>query len=94
MTGVRVGRWAAALALLFAAAPVLAQKPGGTLRLFDRDSPASGSIHEEATISAVAPFMASSTISCSLRSARAQNRLDMIGPELADSWSWNADNTR
>jgi peptide/nickel transport system substrate-binding protein len=34
-----------------------AQKPGGLLKFFHRDSPASGSIHEEATISAVAPFM-------------------------------------
>ena len=38
--------------------PVLAQKTGGTLKFYHRDSPASGSIHEEATVSAVAPFMA------------------------------------
>src|SRR5262245_48397290 len=37
--------------------PASAQKSGGILKLFDRDSPASASIHEEATVSAVAPFM-------------------------------------
>ena len=42
---------------LLAAWPALAQKSGGMLKFFHRDSPASGSIHEEATISAVAPFM-------------------------------------
>ncbi len=28
-----------------------AQKPGGTLRIYHRDTPASASIHEEATVS-------------------------------------------
>ena len=45
-----------ALVMLFAG-PVAAQKSGGILKLFHRDSPASVSIHEEATISAVAPFI-------------------------------------
>ena len=51
-----------ALALLgiagLAAEPAAAQKSGGILRLYHRDSPASLSIHEEATISAIAPAMA------------------------------------
>ena len=34
-----------------------AQKPGGTLRVYHRDSPASMSIHEEATFSTVIPIM-------------------------------------
>src|ERR1700722_10386862 len=38
--------------------PAVAQKSGGTLKFFHRDSPASMSIHEEATISTVAPTMA------------------------------------
>ena len=38
--------------------PAAAQKQGGTLRIFLRDTPPGPSIHEEATISTVAPFMA------------------------------------
>ena len=57
MSAARAAKWGAyaltALYLGWAATPVLAQKSGGTLRLFHRDSPASGSIHEEATISVV-----------------------------------------
>ena len=34
-----------------------AQQSGGILKFFHRDSPASMSIHEEATISTVAPMM-------------------------------------
>jgi peptide/nickel transport system substrate-binding protein len=37
--------------------PAAAQHTGGTLKFFHRDSPASMSIHEEATISTVAPMM-------------------------------------
>src|SRR5437660_804842 len=48
------------LALAFAvslAYPAAAQKQGGSLRIYQRDNPPSASIHEEATISTVAPFM-------------------------------------
>ncbi len=38
--------------------PAAAQKQGGTLRIYHRDNPPSASIHEEATISTVMPFMA------------------------------------
>ena len=44
-------------ALLALAAPASAQKTGGTLRVSHRDNPPSASIHEEATISTVMPFM-------------------------------------
>jgi peptide/nickel transport system substrate-binding protein len=40
-----------------------AQKPGGILRIPHLDSPASMSIHEESTISALAPMMGCSTTS-------------------------------
>ena len=42
--------------------PALAQKQGGVLKVYHRDSPASMSILEEATISTVLPMMGSSTI--------------------------------
>ena len=45
-------------AFVLAAAPGFAQKQGGTLKISHRDNPPSASIHEEATISVVQPFMA------------------------------------
>ncbi|HZT47240.1 MAG TPA: peptide ABC transporter substrate-binding protein, partial [Hyphomicrobiaceae bacterium] len=55
-------RIALAIALSLGAAtlavtPALAQKQGGTLRIYHRDNPPSASIHEEATVSTVMPFM-------------------------------------
>jgi hypothetical protein len=45
-------------AMIFTAVgPASAQTSGGILKLYHRDSPGSLSIHEEATISAVAPAM-------------------------------------
>ena len=44
--------------LLFSICEVaLAQKPGGVLRVYHRDSPASMSIHEEGTNSTEIPMM-------------------------------------
>jgi peptide/nickel transport system substrate-binding protein len=48
---------AAAVMMLIAAGPALAQKPGGILKVQHWDSPASMSIHEEATYSVVVPMM-------------------------------------
>jgi peptide/nickel transport system substrate-binding protein len=84
---------AAFLAALFAA-PALAQKSGGVLKFFHRDSPASMSIHEEATISVVAPTMAVFNNLILFNQHEKQNRPDLIEPELAESWSWNPDYTR
>jgi peptide/nickel transport system substrate-binding protein len=77
-----------------AATPALAQKSGGTLRFFHRDSPASGSILEEATISAVAPFSAVFSNLIRFNQHEKQNRPEFIEPELAESWKWNDDYTR
>jgi peptide/nickel transport system substrate-binding protein len=85
-------RWAVALALL--AGPTAAQKSGGTLRFFHRDSPASMSIHEEATISTVAPMMSVFNNLILFNQHEKQNRPEFIEPELAESWSWNPDYTR
>ncbi len=92
-------RWCAgavvgACALWLAATPALAQKSGGILRLFHRDSPASLSIHEEATISAVAPAMAIFNNLILFDQHQKQNRMEFIRPDLAESWAWNADHTK
>jgi len=87
---------AAAIGLLagVGAGPAVAQKSGGTLRLFHRDSPASVSIHEEATISVVAPMMAVFNNLIRFNQHEKQNRPEFIEPELAESWSWNPNFTR
>jgi peptide/nickel transport system substrate-binding protein len=79
---------------LAALAPAFAQKPGGVLKFYHRDSPASGSIHEEATISAVAPFMGVFNNLVLFNQHEKQNRLELIDPELAESWKWNNDFTK
>jgi peptide/nickel transport system substrate-binding protein len=76
------------------AGPAAAQKSGGTLKFFHRDSPASMSILEEATISTVAPAMAVFNNLILFNQHEKQNRPEFIEPELAESWSWNPDFTR
>ena len=43
---------------MLASGPAPAQKQGGTLKYYHRDNPPTASIHEEATVSTVNPFMA------------------------------------
>jgi peptide/nickel transport system substrate-binding protein len=89
-------RRALGLALAIALAPgaALAQQSGGVLKLYHRDSPASMSIHEEATISAIAPAMGVFNNLILFNQHEKQNRPEFIEPELAESWSWNEDHTR
>jgi peptide/nickel transport system substrate-binding protein len=89
---------AAAGALLVAAsivAPASAQTPrhGGIWKIYHRDSPASASIHEEATFSTVTPFMPVMNNLVLYKQDVPQNSMDSIVPDLATSWSWNADRT-
>jgi len=84
---------AAAVLVLSFAGPAPAQKQGGTLRVFHRDSPPNVSIYEEGTISIVAPIMGVFNNLVVFDPNQKQNRLDDIIPELADSWSWNPDGT-
>ncbi|HXP04382.1 MAG TPA: ABC transporter substrate-binding protein [Stellaceae bacterium] len=76
------------------AGPAMAQKSGGILKLYHRDSPGSASIHEEATISSIGPFMGVFNNLVLFNQQEPQNRMEDIQPDLADSWSWNADFTR
>src|SRR5437016_1882058 len=71
-----------------------AQQTGGILKFFHRDSPASMSIHEEATISTVAPMMGVFNNLVLFKQDEKQNRPELIEPELAESWSWDEDHTR
>src|SRR5438045_5763617 len=83
----------ALLAVLVAANAANAQKQGGVLRVFQYDSPASMSIHEEALNSAQNPMMAVFNNLVLFKQDVPQNRIDTIVPDLATKWSWNADTT-
>ena len=74
--------------------PATAQQTGGILKFFHRDSPASMSIHEEATISTVAPMMGVFNNLVLFKQDEKQNRPEFIQPELAETWSWDEGNTR
>src|SRR6202045_4868943 len=67
-------------------------KQGGILRMYHRDSPGSASIHEEATYSTNIPFMPVFNNLVIYKQDVAQNSLDSIVPDLAESWAWSADN--
>src|SRR5438270_11346589 len=87
---------AAAGALLTVVATVdaaFAQKQGGILRMYSPDSPASMSIHEEATIFAEGPMMGVFNNLVIYDQHVPQNSLQSIVPDLATSWSWNEDGT-
>src|SRR5579883_335989 len=94
----RAGQIGAAAGFLLAglaAVSSLAGEPkhGGILRIYHRDSPASASIHEEATYSTNVPFMPVFNNLVLYRQDVAQNSLDSIEPELATEWAWSAEGT-
>jgi len=83
----------AACVLLAAAAPAAANdvKPGGVLKVYHRDTPPSGSIHEEATNSTVMPYMGVFNNLVMFDQAKPKNSMETIVPDLAESWSWSGD---
>jgi peptide/nickel transport system substrate-binding protein len=84
---------AALLTAMTAADAALAQKQGGILKMYNPDSPASMSIHEESTVFAERPMMAVFNNLVMYRQDVPQNSLQSIVPDLATSWSWNEDGT-
>src|SRR5436190_3219377 len=84
---------AVALIALAVATSANAQKKGGVLRVFQYDSPASMSIHEEALNSAQNPMMAVFNNLVLFNQDEPQNRIDAIVPELATKWTWSGDMT-
>ncbi len=81
------------LAVMIAVTPAVAQKQGGILRQYMIDSPASMSIHEEATPVATRPMMAVFNNLVLFDQHVPQNSLSSIVPDLATGWSWNEDGT-
>src|SRR6202171_1663781 len=83
----------ALLTVLAAANAAFAQKAGGILKMYSPDSPASMSIHEEATFVAEGPMMGVFNNLVVFDQQVKQNSLDSIVPDLATAWSWNEDGT-
>ena len=79
--------------LLLAGDRALAQKQGGILREYLVDSPASMSIHEEATVVAERPVMGVFNNLVLFDQNVSQNTMSAMKPELATGWSWNEDGT-
>ena len=86
--------FAVAVAITACTSPAVAQKPGGILRQYIIDSPASMSIHEESTVVAERPMMAVFNNLVIFDQHVAQNSLSVIRPELATDWSWDEDGTK
>ena len=71
-----------------------AEKTGGVLRIYHWDSPASMSIHEEATYSTVVPMMGVFNNLVIYKQDEPKNSLKSIVPDLATRWSWSEDGMR
>src|SRR6202045_659697 len=74
---------------MFAAEAAFAQKQGGILKMYSPDSPASMSIHEEATVFAEGPMMGVFNNLVMFDQHVPQNSLQSILPDLATAWSWS-----
>jgi peptide/nickel transport system substrate-binding protein len=81
----------AAAGALILTGPAFAQKSGGVLKVQHWDSPASMSIHEEATYSTVVPIMGVMNNLVLYKQDVPQNSLQSIVPDLAEGWTWSED---
>ena len=92
--GLKIASLTLAAIALCAASSVVAQKKGGTLRLYHNDNPPSTSLLEESTIASVMPFAAVFNNLVVFDPAKPHESLETVIPDLADSWSWDSTNTR
>src|SRR5678809_1215703 len=79
------------LAVASGHAPALAQKPGGILKMYFFDSPASMSIHEEATIAGQGPMAGVFNNLVMYDQHVPQASLKSVVPDLATEWAWSED---
>jgi peptide/nickel transport system substrate-binding protein len=78
---------------MFAGQVAFAQKQGGVLKMSHFDSPASMSLHEEATAAANRPIMGVFNNLIMYKQDVPQNSLQSIVPDLAAGWSWSEEGT-
>src|SRR6202007_1220410 len=82
--------WLAGLLIAIpAGGTACAQKQGGILRMSHFDSPASMSMHEEATGAVNRPMMGVFNNLVMFDQHVAQNSMGSIVPDLATGWAWN-----
>src|SRR5437588_12917653 len=81
----------ALLIAMIVAHAALGQKSGGILNISHFDSPASMSLHEEATAAAVRPMMGVFNNLVMYKQDVAQASLQSIVPDLAIAWQWSED---
>ena len=94
MTGQRRGLAAAVLfGVICCGSAASAQKPGGILKVYFFDSPASLSIHEESTMATQGPMMGVFNNLVMYKQDVPQTSLRSIVPDLATEWSWDEDRT-
>ena len=72
----------------------MAQKTGGTLRIYNSSNPPGASVHEDTTIAVVMAFMAVYNNLVRYDPIEPRNSFDTIVPELATSWQWDATKTK
>jgi len=80
--------------VLWAGGSALAHRTGGILKVYFFDSPASMSIHEEATIAAQGPMMGVFNNLVMYKQDVPQSGFQSIVPDLATDWSWDEDRTQ
>ena len=90
----RLAAVAGLLAALLSPHLAVAQKQGGVLKVYFFDSPASMSIHEEATIAAEGPMMGVFNNLVMYKQDVPQSGLQSIVPDLASEWSWDEDKSQ
>jgi ABC-type oligopeptide transport system substrate-binding subunit len=94
MLGLRAAATASAfLIALSGGSMALAQKQGGILRMSHFDSPASMSMHEEATGAINRPMMGVFNNLVMYKEDETKNSVQSIAPDLASGWSWSEDGT-
>jgi hypothetical protein len=79
------------LGALWAGDSAQAQKSGGVLKVYLFDSPASMSIHQEATIAGEGPMMGVFNNLVMYKQDVPQSGFQSIVPDLATDWSWDED---
>src|SRR5438876_3745436 len=79
---------------VFVGPGAFAQKSGGVLKVYFFDSPASMSIHEEATIAAEGPAMGVFNNLVMYKQDVPQSGLQSVVADLASQWSWDEDKTQ
>src|SRR5690349_24016853 len=90
----RIGILGCLLCGMLGTGTAMAQRSGGILKIYHRDSPASMSILEEGTNSTEIPMMGVFNNLVMYDQHVAQNSLSSIVPDLATGWSVSEDGTQ